>query len=99
MVIIEILDGYQKADVCMDALHDFQNFSGVEICSVCALLFVLACLLGDGWFNAGEKDKESILFAKMIPSMDCRISVQGLIEMQRCEILISCGRQWMIIDN
>merc|ERR1712032_154637 len=35
-----------------------------------------------------------ILFAKMIPSMDCRISVQGLIEMQqRCEILISCVRQ------
>ena len=73
MVIIEILDGYQKADVCMDALQDFGNFSGEGICSVCAFLFVLVCLLGDGWFNAGEKDKESILFAKMIPSMDCRI--------------------------
>ena len=84
----------------MDALQDYQNFSGEKICSACALLFVLVCLLGDGWFNAGNKDKESILFAKMIPSMDCRISVQGLIEMQqRCEILISCGRQWMIIDN
>ena len=84
----------------MDALQDCQNFSGEKICSACALLFVLVCLLGDGWFNTGNKDKESILFAKMIPSMDCRISVQGLIEMQqRCEILISCGRQWMIIDN
>ena len=71
MVIIEILDGHQKADVfrnvCMDALQGFQNFSGEGICSVNALLFVLACLLGDGWFNAGEKDKESIISANMIP--------------------------------